>query len=386
MRVSEQAISLLMSRYGPGSAPHLVSVPGRINLIGEHIDYHQLPVLPMAIQRNISIAFRVRTDGRVRTVSSLEAAAREFSLTDHIEAGSAGDWANYLKAAAVAVETCWPLVWGIDAAVASDLPVAAGLSSSSALLAGFAIALLRANDIYPTVEDLMAVLPEGEHFVGTRGGGMDHAAVMAARRGCALLVGFAPLELRHVPIPPDWSFLVAHSLTTAEKSGTLRAKYNALREDGVRALEAMRLPSYRAAVDKGPRLSLVRGATAVQRMTFLHVVEEAIRVRQGVAALENNEIAEFGKLLLASHASLRDKLGVSTPAIDSLMEAAMDAGAVGARLTGAGFGGCVIVLCTNQTLNGVRERLLNGYYSTRSRFDPQEHLFAAAPSAGALAG
>ncbi len=130
----------------------------------------------------------------------------------------------------------------------------------------------------------------------------------------------------------------------------------------------------------------MRGATAVQRMTFLHVVEEAIRVRQGVAALENNEIAEFGKLLLASHASLRDKLGVSTSAIDSLMEAAMDAGAVGARLTGAGFGGCVIVLCTNQTLNGVRERLLNGYYSTHSRFDPQEHLFAAAPSAGALAG
>ncbi len=171
-----------MSRYGPGSAPHLVSVPGRINLIGEHIDYHQLPVLPMAIQRNISIAFRVRTDRRVRTVSSLEAAAREFSLTDHIEPGPAGDWANYLKTAAVAVETCWPLVWGIDAAVASDLPVAAGLSSSSALLAGFAIALLRANDIYPTVEDLMAVLPEGEHFVGTRGGGMDHAAVMAACR------------------------------------------------------------------------------------------------------------------------------------------------------------------------------------------------------------
>ncbi len=361
----------------------LVSVPGRVNLIGEHIDYHNLPVLPMAIQRRISIAFRLRDDDRIRAVSSGGYGEREFALAPPLECGPAGDWTNYLKAAAQAATSRWNLTRGIDASITSDLPPAAGLSSSSALLAGFTIALLKANGIDADIEELMQILPDAEHFVGTRGGGMDHAAVLASRPGCALLVSFTPLELSPIPIPPDWSFLVAHSLITAEKSGALRSRYNALRAAGIRALHDLGLPSYAAALnaDSTSSISKIRGEA--ESMAFLHVTSEAIRVRQAVSALQQSDFAAFGQLLNASHASLRDRLKVSSPAIDSLVAAAVEAGAAGARLTGAGFGGCVIILCKAAERERIRTELVNRYYSNHSNFYPQDHLFFAEPSAGA---
>ena len=106
----------------------------------------------------------------------------------------------------------------MDAEIASNLPPAAGLSSSSALIVAFALCLLAANGIEAGFEDLMAILPEGEHFVGTRGGGMDHAAILASRAGCASLIEFAPLGVRHIAVPGDWAFLVAHSLDLDEST------------------------------------------------------------------------------------------------------------------------------------------------------------------------
>ncbi len=159
---------------------------------------------------------------------------RNFKLAEEPDPLPPGDWGNYLVAAIRMVEARWPVSRGIDAAITSDLPSAAGLSSSSALLTGFALALLHANAIYPTVEELMEVLPEGEQFVGTRGGGMDHAAVLASQAGCALLVRFAQLSLTPIRIPPEWAFLVAHSLTTAEKSGSAKLEYNARRTAAVK--------------------------------------------------------------------------------------------------------------------------------------------------------
>src|SRR5579885_1696800 len=122
------------------------TVPGRVNLIGEHIDYHQLPVLPMAIQRRVSLSFEPRTDRRIRAVSE-HYGDREVCLACDVTPGPPGDWANYIKAAVQAAARCGPLARGIDATVTSDLPAAAGLSSSSALLTAFTIALLAANGV-----------------------------------------------------------------------------------------------------------------------------------------------------------------------------------------------------------------------------------------------
>jgi galactokinase len=381
--LSDNAIREFIDRFGPGPAPSLVSAPGRVNLIGEHIDYHDLPVLPMAIQRRIRIVFRPRPDVTVRAISSGPYGERAFELSDRLAPSPGGDWANYLKAAAQAASTRWPLRRGVDASITSDLPAAAGLASSSALLVGFTLALLDANRIAATAADLMDILPEGEQFVGTRGGGMDHAAVLASEPGCALLVRFAPIDFSSIPIPSDWRFLVAHSLTIAEKSGAVRAEYNARRTAGARALATLGATSYRSVLEShaAPHLASLPDD---ERRAFVHVTGEARRVDAAVSALRHSDPAAFGQLLSESHASLRENLRVSSPALDELVEAAMNAGALGARLTGAGFGGCVVILCNAAAADHIRHQLIEYFYSQRPGFDPTNHIIAAEASAGAL--
>ena len=316
-----------------------VWAPGRVNLIGEHIDYLGFPVLPMALRQRVVVTFEARRDGLIRA-SSEPYGAREFEWREGLEPVAAGDWENYLRAAAMAVTGKWGIGRGIDATVMSNLPAAAGLSSSSALLVAFAMALLRANGWSAGFDELMEVLPEGEHFVGTRGGGMDHAAVLASRAGCASLVSFGPVAVQHVPIPEDWVFLVADSGVRAEKSGAARERYNSVRNSAGAAV---------------------------------HTAGETARVRDAVAAMEAGEATAFGRLMSESHASLRDGLGVSHPELDRIVECAVGAGALGARLTGAGFGGSVVALCEREKSAGV-QRALGRCWS----------VFEAEPGNGAL--
>ena len=384
----EHPHALLTQRFGPGAEPSVVSVPGRVNLIGEHIDYHNLPVMPIAIQRRIRIAFRRRDDRRIRAASTGTYGEREFEWKAPLEPAASGDWVNYVKAAAQAVDGKWSVANGIDAVVDSDLPPAAGLSSSSALLTGFTLALLRANGVGASFEELMEVLPEGEYFVGTRGGGMDHAAVLASEAGCALLIRFGPLAIAPVLVPKEWSFLVAHSLTTAEKSGEMRARYNSRRTEGMRAVERLGFKSYREAVE-GRRFDQLRvladrGLEGKERRRFLHVTGEAFRVEEAAAALRAKDADAFGRLMNASHESMRDLLEISNAALDELVETALRAGAFGARLTGAGFGGCAVVACHAVDRDRVAEGIVRGYYSKRADFDRVTHLIAAEPSPGAL--
>jgi galactokinase len=327
-----------------------VWAPGRVNLIGEHIDYHGLPVLPMATRQRIRVRFSRRTDRRIHAASS-SYGTREFEWSERLERAVPGDWENYLRAAAQAVAGRWGTGFGVDAEIDSDLPPAAGLSSSSALIVAFTLCLLRANHRHTTFEELMEVLPEGEHFVGTRGGGMDHAASLASRAGCASLISFRPISVRHIPLPADWGFLVAHSLETAEKSGRVKEAYNAVR----------------------------------QTPNTEHVASESKRVEQAVEAMERADAERFGRLLCESHASLRDRLHVSTAALDRLVEAAMDSGALGARLTGAGFGGCAVVFARRPDLPKVRSGLLQRFYAGRAEFREASHLIEAEAGPGALA-
>jgi galactokinase len=351
----------------------LVAAPGRVNLIGEHIDYHGLAVLPMALRRRISVRFRARGDRLIRAKSE-DYGPRAFEWTPDLAPVAAGDWENYLRAAAQAVSGKWGVGTGIDCEIASDLPAAAGLSSSSALIVGVTIALLRANGREATFEELMDVLPEGEHFVGTRGGGMDHAACLASKEGCASLIEFQPLSVRHVPVPRDWGFLVSHSLETAEKSGAVREHYNARRKAGTEALRQMGFATYREAVAAG----LPPDTTSVAP-EFVHTVSEALRVREAVDAMERADAPRFARLLLESHASLRDRLRVSCPALDRLVEAAMESGALGARLTGAGFGGCAVVFAWKGDLAAVRSGLIKRFYGGK-----EGHIIEAEPGPGVL--
>jgi galactokinase len=356
--------------------------PGRVNLIGEHIDYHGLAVLPMALRRSVEVRFRARADRRIHARSA-GFGERAFEWTENLRPVARGDWENYLRAAARVVDLLEAGASGIDAEIESDLPPAAGLSSSSALLVAFTLALLHANGRECSFAELMRVLPDGEQFVGTRGGGMDHAASLASRAGCASLVEFAPLSVAPIPVPPGWAFLVAHSLQTAEKSGAAREEYNARRAAGALALERLGIASYR---DAQPEMA---GSLKDEREreAFLHVTTEAGRVRAAADALRrggDDAAAEFGRLLAASHASLRDRLRVSSPALDALVAAAMQSGALGARLTGGGFGGCAVILCQRGERAAVRRGLVQRYYAGRAGFAEETHLIDAEPGPGAL--
>jgi len=360
-----------------------VSVPGRVNLIGEHIDYHNLAVLPMALDKRVELEWEAREDAVVRAASE-GFEAREFRLDAPVEPGPPGDWGNYVKAAAAAALGKWSLGRGAALQVRSSLPVAAGLSSSTALMTACTLALLEANGISASFEELMEVLPEGEYFVGTRGGGMDHAAVLGAREGCALLVEFDPVRVAPVPVPPGWAFFVADSGVKAEKSAAVKAQYNERRFAGQRGAERLGFAGIRQALEEAGTEELRRKAEAclegAERDCFLHVIGEAQRVRDAVQAMREGDAQRFGQRLNESHESLRDLLRVSCAELDRLVEAARASGALGARLTGAGFGGAAVVCCLEEQAERVAAGIADRFYGGA----PGSRMFRAVPSAGAL--
>jgi len=204
-----------------------VRSPGRINLIGEHIDYNDLSVLPMAIGRHVHLLVRPRADDRIRIASLAHGfEPREFTLGADIPPYPVGDWGNYVKAAVQALARTHDGLHGFDAVLDSTLPVAAGLSSSSALVIGVALTLLSANDRTWDPIPLAEAMAKAERYTGTQGGGMDQAICAGAVEGTASRVDFAPLRITPVPVPTEWRFVVAHSLSRAEKSGAAQQTYN----------------------------------------------------------------------------------------------------------------------------------------------------------------
>lgn len=369
-----------------GTAPILtVRAPGRVNLVGDHIDYADLAVLPMAIDRGITMVCRPRPDARVRIVNAdPRYGEREFGLAAPILPYDAGDWGNYAKAALNGLAALGVPTRGFDARIESDLPPAAGLSSSSAIVVAVALAALRAAGECArfTALDLAGHLAEAERYVGVRGGGMDQAAILGGRVGHALRVEFAPLRVRPIAVPSGWSFIVAHSLESAEKSGDARLAYNERRSDVEEATRRVASalgpheapgPSRAAAscrelVESRSRGELLEAAARLpDRLCrrFRHVVTEASRVREASSALESRALQAFGGAMSASHASLRDDFDVSTAALDELAEVAEQAGAVGARLTGAGLGGCIVALVDSARAGEVLSFLNEKFYAPR---------------------
>jgi galactokinase len=391
----------------PSGPLHVARAPGRVNLIGEHIDYCGLPVLPMALRQSVRVAFQPRSDRETRLVNrDPRFAPSVFAVNERIPpAPAGGDWGNYARAAAQALARRFPDLRGVDALVDSDLPIAAGLSSSSALVVAMALAILHANGVTVASLELMELLGKGERYVGTAGGGMDQAIILGARAGCASRIDFHPLRLTPTAVPADWQFIVAWSLVHAEKSGAAQQAYNERTEqcEEARRLVAARLgqredityPALLAAAPVEELLEAAGGAggaggaplSGVLARRFRHVVTEATRVRQVEAAMAARDLAGVGQLLDASHQSLRDDHEVSHPELDRLVELAREAGAAGARLTGAGFGGSIVALCRVERAPEVVAALGERFYAPRGAAggggDIGRHVFMAEPSAGA---
>lgn len=351
-----------------GSSPiRIAEAPGRVNLIGDHTDYNGLPVFPMALQRRFRIMFRPRPDSVVRALTLDGYTERRFEIAGEIEPFDQGDWGNYVKASARILARRYGSLRGIDMLLHSDIPVAAGLSSSSALVVGSGIALLAANQIEAPFDELVELFPEGERYVGTRGGAMDHTVCLAGKPGHALKIDFAPFAVHPTPVPAGWRFLIGHSLVRAEKSGEVKEQYNERRE-------ACR----KAFLEPQPPLS------EVEARRYRHVITEAGRVEQARQAMCAADIETFGRLMNESHTSLRDDFEVSHAQVDALVEAFRAAGALGARVTGAGFGGCVVALCRSDQVEQILQALEAGFYAARpERHNFPEYLLEAEPAEGA---
>lgn len=385
-----------------GAPPtHLVRAPGRVNLIGEHIDYCGLPVLPMALQKEVRIALRPRVDSIVRMANVVaEFEPVEFEIEPAIPPSPTGHWANYLKAPANELSRRFAIWRGFDGVVESTIPVAAGLSSSSALVDAVGLALADINEVPTETRALGEIMADAERYVGTRGGGMDQAIVLGARARYAARVSFDPLRLRHVGLPDEWCFVVADTGTRAEKSGPMQIAYNQRRKECEEALRAMTghvaqsglteklTTSYPQLVDAIDVDTLVEVASEVLQgnalRRFRHVVTEAHRVEEAVDCMRAADVGGFGALMDASHGSLRTDFSVSTTELDELVAIAREGGARGARLTGAGFGGCVVALADRWTVGSVLETLVAEYYEPNDMTDRiDDRVFIAVPSAGA---
>ncbi len=348
---------LFSTGFGSLAPSHVVRAPGRVNLIGEHTDYCGLPVFPMAIEQSVQIAFRARTDARVRLANvDPSFAPRELDIEDEIAPYEAGDWGNYAKAAAQILRSRHRITSGFDGVVLGDIPRAAGLASSSALVVACVLALVQANALGLDRTELMELAATGERYVGTQSGGMDQAICLGAVAGHASVIEFEPLRSTLVRVPGDWRFVIADSGVEAKKSGAAQAAYNARVAECRAALAGIR--GHRAARDwpetyaemtrRVPMddILTVAGQSLDDRLyaRVKHLLSEKQRVSAAAEAMRRGDAKRFGTIMNASHQSLRVDYEVSCPELDTLVEMARECGASGARLTGAGFGGCVVML------------------------------------------
>jgi galactokinase len=334
----------------------VVRAPGRVNLIGEHTDYNDGFVLPMAIDRDIWIALRRRTDRRVVLRSLDFTEPVDFSLDDleHAEG-----WAEYVRGSAWVLEEEGFNIGGWEGVLAGDIPIGAGLSSSAAL----ELALLKTFwAVSPWAWDgrrmaQMARRIENE-WVGVQSGIMDQLISSLGEAGHALLIDCRSLETSSVPLPAGTRVVV---LDTGTRRGLVDSAYNervaqcqeAAAYFGVPALRDVSLETFE---EDHPRLD----GLALRRAR--HVVSENARTLQAAEAMRAGDSSALGQLMKASHRSLRDDYEVSSKELDVMVEVALrQAGCYGARMTGGGFGGCAVALVEERVVDGFVESVGVGY-------------------------
>src|SRR4051812_28884352 len=303
--------------------------------------------MPVAIDRYTTVTATRRGDRRLHVTS------RTFSTTpveldlDHLEGGPSGSWTDYVRGVAAILERRGHPLRGADLLIESDVPAGAGLSSSAALEVSVGYALLDLASQPIDLTDPALACPQAEHEIaGARVGIMDQFVVCHGRAGHAMLLDTRSLDASPLPIPADVQVIVCNTMT---KHTLASDGYNERRADceaGVRAL-AVRLPRIRALRDVS-FADLQANADVLEDRVFRrcrHVVTENARTLSAAEALKDGDLARFGVLMGASHASLRDDYEVSTPELDAMVDAAMAIdGAIGARMTGGGFGGCTVNL------------------------------------------
>lgn len=365
-----------------GFAPHRIAfAPGRVNLIGEHTDYNDGFVLPLALSYGTAVAFSPRTDGRVVAVAlDCDDERDTFAIDDDLAPVAAGHWSNHVRGVAAALRAQGKVVSGADLAIAGNVPQGAGLSSSASLgvATGLAFVACANGDAADPIQLARAAQWSEHHFVGCACGIMDQLASACGVMDAALLIDCRSTGIEPTPVPDDAVILVVHS-------GVARAlaesAYNERRAQCAAAARHYGVGILRDLSEA----ALVAGMAGLDETVFRrarHVVTENARTVAMAGALRRADYATIGRLMNASHASLRDDFAVTLPAIDALaalmQEALGDRG--GARMTGGGFGGCLVALTTKDRQPAL-EAALAGHWRRVGSAPPLQILVR--PSAGA---
>ena len=331
--------------------------PGRINLIGEHTDYNDGLVMPIALRLGVTVQAARRDDGLVRLRSDATVSPREVTYELGTERTDR-TWVDRARGITANLAQQGFRIGGFDAEITSDLPLGAGLGSSAA----FAIALVRAiSELFGLALDEAATVRIAHaaetDFAGARAGLLDQLASVYGHPSEALLIDMRDQAMRSITLPPTVELAVIDSGTRHEHA---TGGYNRRREECEEACGHLGIASLRELDERGTDSILERLPPPLDRRVR-HVMTENARVRDAVTALAAHDDAKLGELLSASHRSLRDDYEVSTPELDRLVELAAAAGALGARLVGGGFGGSIIALGQRGGAKALAARVLRAY-------------------------
>ncbi len=369
-----------------GEPTLIARAPGRVNLIGEHTDYNEGFVLPIAIDREVQFAVRPRDDRQVRLYSLDFEQSAEFSL-DQLVADPDQPWGNYVRGMAQQLLRAGCRLRGMEGVVAGNVPIGSGLSSSAAIevAAGTALLAVSGESVDKPKLALMGQAAENE-FMGVRVGIMDQFISCLGSKGHALFLDCRTLEFELVPVDdPNYVFVITNSKQGRELAGSAYNERRAQCEAAVAAIQHRR-----------PEVKALRDATladleaaeadldAVTVRRARYVIQENERVLAAVTALREHRLEEFGRLMNASHDGLRDLYQVSSEALDTLVIAARQVeGCLGSRLTGAGFGGCTVSLVRRNRVEAFQQHVASNYWLATGIKNAEFYLVE--PSEGASA-
>ncbi|MFE9688938.1 galactokinase [Micromonospora sp. NPDC005806] len=359
--VADRATTGFRQRYGAEPAGRWAA-PGRVNLIGEHTDYNDGFVLPFALPLRTVVAAAAWDDERWTVWSELDDDPVEFGPAEADEPGRVIGWAAYVAGVVWALRAAGWAVPGARLAIASDVPVGSGLSSSAAIEAAVLAALVELGGLDLAAERRPRLAQRAENdYVGAPTGIMDQSAVIRGRPGHALFLDCRTEQVEHIPFDLDAAGLAMLVIDSRAPHRHADGEYAARRRSCEQAARTLGVPALRDVDIADLDAALASLDDDETRRRVRHVVTEDQRVLDTVTLLRAGRIPDVGPLLTASHASMRDDFEITVPEIDIAVEAALAAGAYGARMTGGGFGGCVLALVDASAADAVAAAVTVAY-------------------------